>query len=176
MRLQIDEVIKPGVESVDEVIEPPLDSVDKTIELALDSIDTLLEAVHSHLELLNAYLEPPEREFDVLALLDEVFAHLVEAPVDRHRQRIELPLDDLNTLGQRIQIARHLRHHQPTIVDHGRTTCAAIAIVIWPAIRDADGRNDAEISTPKALTCRRKRDQDLHGDGLHFAPVGSFLK
>lgn len=41
------------------------------------------------------------------------------------------------------------------------------------AMNDANG---AELPTLTGLTCRRKRDQALHGDGLHFAPVGSFLK
>jgi hypothetical protein len=61
------------------------------------------------------FAETVEAELRVLALLDEVLGDLVEAPVNRRCQRVELALDAIDPLRQLFS-AGHFRHAKPTIV------------------------------------------------------------
>jgi hypothetical protein len=65
-------------------------------------------------------LEAPERELGVLTLLDDRIPYLVESGIHGRRQGIQLLLDPVDAIRQRLHVSCHLRgQRKPTIVMAG---------------------------------------------------------
>jgi hypothetical protein len=68
---------------------------------------------------LERFISTLKGKLGVLTLLQQGVTDLVESPVDRHTERIELPLNAIDALRPRLRVCHFRGHGKPTIVMAG---------------------------------------------------------